>query len=181
MKRGRYEHLVDEIPKIVKQVEVYPEHLQATLADSLCRAFLGPIAESSSREMDNSARTDGLTVGKLQVSAETAWDYRTELFELAKEHEIGLKELNQKQFVVLMAYVLKVRSPRDQEVVELTPELLEDACRAAGHRQPADAGAALRTVKHRGYLDKKKGQKGYSLTAAGENMVNDMLADKEQA
>ena len=175
------ERLKHEMDDFVSFADGYAEHYRPTILNNLCRALMmdSRNGKDSVEKLVNESAQE--TTNRIAVSEATEpWDYRQDIIALAKDHNIDLKKLKQQHFVTLLAYVITVRQPHDDHRVELTPETLKEACRATGQKQLADAGSTLRAAKSRGHLDRKTGQKSYTLAPKGENFINDLLSGKDE-
>ena len=177
MGKKQVETMKENMASFVDFAKAYPEPYRAIIVDNLCRAQLAgepsdPISQNAPKAGNNAASRD-LHVQQAEVQP---WDYRQEVLRLARTHGIDLKKIAQQHFVAALAFVLEVRCPYGQQAPELTPDLLVDACRAAGRKLPKDAGSTLRAAKSRGLLDKKRGEKGFRLAPRGENFVNELLS-----
>lgn len=175
------ERLKHEMEGLVAFADGFAEHYRPTILNNLCRALMMDSRNGKDPAVKRSTESaQETTKGNAESEASESWEYRKAMIALGKDSNINLKKLNQQQFVTLLAYVLTVRRPKNGQVVEFTPEVLVEACRAAGQKQPANAGATLRAAKSRGLIDRKTGQKGYTVAPQGENFVNDLLSGKDE-
>lgn len=175
------ERLKHEMEGLVAFADGFAEHYRPTILNNLCRALM--MDSRNGKDPVEKFRNESAEETKKRNSESESsepWDYRQDLVALGKDHNKDLKKLNQQHFVTLLAYVLTVRRPKNGQVVELTPEVLVEACRATGRKQPANAGSTLRAAKSHGRIDRIKGQKGYTLAPRGENFINDLLSGKDE-
>ena len=171
------ETMKEKMAGFIAFAKAYPEIYRATIVDNLCKAQLADdgagYTADIAPEIENKLATNE---HRTQEEGSDQWDYRKEMLTLARDRSVDVKKIAQQHFVAALAFVLEVRCPKGKQAPQLTPDLLVDACRAAGRKLPKDAGSTLRAAKSRGLLDKKRGETGFRLAPAGENFVNELLS-----
>ena len=180
MSKDKCQLLTDAMGDIVAVAEKYDPLLRPTIVDNLCRAFLSdpsmPNGDSIRREIVAVAST-----GEALEEVDEQWDYRQEMFAIANEKDKDLKTAKQQTFVTFLAYVFEIHGPGEFRESGITPEIVVEACRATGQKQPSDAAATLRTLKSRGLLDRKSRKHGYTLAPKGENLIAKWLSENDES
>lgn len=171
-----YNLLVNQMGHIVAEAESYPEHLQATVVNNLCKAYL------SNHDGNGNVGSNGrqaipsvVATGVVADQSDEPWDYERALIQLASEKNIDMTKLNGKQFATFVAYVFKVQGPKDRQEDGISADILVAASRTADRRLPGKASATLSNAKQSRLLNKAKGTSGYTIAPKGENFIYDLL------
>ena len=181
MSKELYVDFVHELPSMLKRVSECPDHLQETVLHGMISAFIAPPHGTvyPERTLDFQAQPAGdMTVAPNVNSGD--WDYRRELIAFIGRDGIEMNGMSGIERTAVVAYVFKILAPEEHRLTAVTANILEEACRQARVRLPANPSATLSKAKKAGLLDSAKGSRGYVLSPHGENFVNDMIAKAAQ-
>ncbi|MCY4061155.1 MAG: hypothetical protein OXG53_02175 [Chloroflexi bacterium] len=182
MSNGRYGLLKETMDEIVAVAANYDPPLRPVVVECLSMALIADSSGVSSgvphRPEANEAETGANATDSTEV---TNWDFRGELLQLNECYDLSRKKFKDPEFPALIALVIKRHAPIDQKSQPITKEHLENGCRTVDRPIPSQPAATLSTATSQGFLDKVKGQSGYTLTPKGESRVNEILAAQDDS
>lgn len=182
MSSEQYELLKDALDEIVTVAVTYDPHLQPVIVECLSTALISNSSGVASHFPHRPEANETAAAGNAPDSTEVAdWDFRSSLVQMNERYDLSRKQFKDPEFPALIALVIKKHAPDDQKSQPITKEHLENACRTVDRPIPSQPAATLSTATSQGFLDKVKGQSGYTLTPKGENRVNEILAEQDKS
>ena len=172
MTRQDYQLLMDELEKIAKKLDLFPENLHQSVFETLVEALLdrerGEISQPEGEESEKPSEAGDLTATRER-------DQR-DLTELHKH-----TRLNDMEFSALTALYFADLVASDERTESIGPDHLIEACKIVGRKVPSNPATTLNNALHvKGYLENtgKWGNPRYRLTPAGRKFLTAKLSVK---
>ena len=182
MSNSQYERLKEKMDEIVAVATNYDQQLRPVVVECLSMALIADSSDVFSNVPLRPEADEAATGVNATDSGEvTDWDFRSNLLQMNERYDLSRKQFKDPEFPALIALVIKRHAPDDQKSQPITKEHLENGCRTVDRPIPSQPAATLSTATSQGFLDKVKGQSGYTLTPKGENRVNEILAEQDKS